>query len=302
MTEEGFLGTIPANRVVLLHDGMGGLANQLRVAACVLAFALYSKRECVLPCFFRFRHHFKKLPAVGMADWIRHAPVSQLWKKRGYHLLARAVGSLPLGVMLAVDELTFLPPTEPRNSREAAVQAAIQAAQGKDIYLSGWLLRNPTGLITYRAEILEAFKPTDEYLAPARSVITKLRRDDAFVVGVHWRQGDYATWEGGKYLISERRLLQYLAAVKQKTARDFPGRPVRFLICTNGPQPRNVPPEYEFVRGPDTEIGDLYGLSMTDWILGSHSTYGRWASFYGQVPITIMNEAGPDCALPQELG
>jgi hypothetical protein len=302
MTEEGFLGTIPANRVVLLHDGMGGLANQLRVAACVLAFALYSKRECVLPCFFRFRHYFKNAPAVGMADWIRHVPVSQLWKKRGYRLLARAVGGLPLGVMLAVDELTFLPPTEPRNSRDVTVQAAIQAAQGKDIYLSGWLLRNPDGLITYRAAILEAFQPADEYLAPARAVIAKLRRDEAFVVGVHWRQGDYATWEGGKHLISERRLLKCIAAVKKKTARDFPGRPIRFLICTDGPQPRNIPPEYEFVRGPDTEIGDLYGLSMTDWILGSHSTYGRWASFYGQVPITIMTESGLDCALPQELG
>jgi hypothetical protein len=302
MTEKGSLGTVPANRVVLLHDGMGGLANQLRVAACVLAFALHSKRQCVLPCFYRFRHYFKNAPAVGMADWIRHVPVSQLWKKRAYQLIARAVGALPLGARLAVDELTFLPPTEPRNPREAAIQAALQVAHGRDIYLSGWLLRNPEGLITYRAAILEAFQPADEYVAPARAVIAELRRDDAFVVGVHWRQGDYATWEGGKHLISERRLLEYLAAVKQKTAEDFPGRPVRFLICTDGPQPLVVPPEYKFVRGPNTEIGDLYGLSMTDWILGSHSTYGRWASFYGGVPITIMNESGPDCALPRELG
>jgi hypothetical protein len=39
-----------------------------------------------------------------------------------------------------------------------------------------------------------------------------------------------------------------------------------------------------FVLGPGSEITDLYMLAETDMIIGSNSTYGTWAAYYGQIP------------------
>jgi hypothetical protein len=290
------------DRVVLLHDGLGGLANQLRVAACVFAFSLYTNRDCFLPCFFRFRHYFESPPKVGAAEWFRRLPVSTLWQKRAYQALARVRARLPLGTIVSVDELTFLPPTPPRSEHNAELQQLLGRSDGKTIYLNGWLLRNPDGLKSYRDAILKAFAPRAQYVEQSHHVISRLRRNNAFVVGIHWRQGDYATWAGGRYLVSEQRLRRYLDAAKEKVAEMFPGRPLRFLVCTDGQQPTALPSGCEGAPGPGTEMGDLHALSMTDWIVGSHSTYGRWASYYGNVPITIMTSDDSDCDLTQELG
>lgn len=45
---------------------------------------------------------------------------------------------------------------------------------------------------------------------------------------------------------------------------------------------------YRFGKEPSGDILDLYTLSLCDRILGPWSTYSRWASFIGEVPLCFI--------------
>ena len=47
---------------------------------------------------------------------------------------------------------------------------------------------------------------------------------------------------------------------------------------------------YRFGKEPSGDILDLYTLSLCDRILGPWSTYSRWASFIGEVPLCFIKD------------
>ena len=47
---------------------------------------------------------------------------------------------------------------------------------------------------------------------------------------------------------------------------------------------------YRFGKEPSGDILDLHTLSLCDRILGPWSTYSRWASFIGEVPLCFIKD------------
>jgi hypothetical protein len=45
---------------------------------------------------------------------------------------------------------------------------------------------------------------------------------------------------------------------------------------------------YRFGKEPSGDILDLHTLSLCDRIIGPWSTYSRWASFIGEVPLSFI--------------
>jgi hypothetical protein len=166
------------------------------------------------------------------------------------------------------------------------IQAQIRDA--RIIFAHGWWFRAPTDWIQRHAEkIRHHFRPIEEFARASREAVDRLRRDADIVVGVHIRQSDYRTWHGGKYFFPVSRYAGWM----QELAAQFPDRKVAFFVCSDEPRTANEFPGLSVGLGAGSPVGDLYALAGCDYIFGSQSTFTQWASFYGNKPLFLLNDA-----------
>lgn len=136
-------------------------------------------------------------------------------------------------------------------------------------------------------ELQRIFRPKEEIMQKAQTMVASLRKDADIVVGVHIRRGDYATWLGGRFFFDISVYHQFMLRVQQLYA----DRRVAFFISSNEDFPIDI---FEgcrcqrFGREPSGAVLDLYTLSLCDRLIGPFSTYSRWASFIGEVPLCFM--------------
>ena len=118
-------------------------------------------------------------------------------------------------------------------------------------------------------------------------MITVIRQEADIVVGVHIRHGDYKTFYDGRYYYTLAEYHQFMLRIQQI----YSDRRVAFFISSNEDFPVSQFTGcrcFRFGKEPSGDILDLYTLSLCDRILGPWSTYSRWASFIGEVPLCFI--------------
>jgi hypothetical protein len=142
-------------------------------------------------------------------------------------------------------------------------------------------------LLQTKQELKRIFRPREEIMQKAETMMDGIRQQADMVVGVHVRHGDYKTFRNGRYYYTIEEFRQFMLRIKQLYA----DRRVAFFISSNGNFSLD---EFEgclcFRHGkePSGDILDLYTLSLCDRMLGPWSTYSRWASFIGDVPLCFI--------------
>lgn len=136
-------------------------------------------------------------------------------------------------------------------------------------------------------ELKRIFRPKDEIMQKAEGLISKMKKDADIVVGVHVRRGDYATWHEGRFFYELEEYHQFMLRVKEL----YKDKRVSFFISSN----ENFSLEQftncecsRFGKEHSGAILDLYTLSLCDLIVGPFSSYSRWASFIGEVPLCFL--------------
>lgn len=162
-----------------------------------------------------------------------------------------------------------------------------KALARRPILVSGWNFDAGELLDQHAPAIREHFRILPEHQIRVDASIAAPRGDADVVVGVHIRQGDYKTFRGGRYYYS---IDQYVAAMRRVRER-LAGRRVAFWVCGNGPLDRRDFGNLNVFFGTGHLIEDLYGLAATDLLVGPPSTFTKWASFYGDVPLRWMETA-----------
>ena len=121
----------------------------------------------------------------------------------------------------------------------------------------------------------------------AEGMIAQLKQVSDIVVGVHIRRGDYATWNDGRFFYELEDYHQFMLNVKEL----YKDRKVSFFISSN----ENFSLDIfngchccRFGQEPSGAILDLYTLSLCDRIIGPFSSYSRWASFIGEIPLCFL--------------
>ena len=118
-------------------------------------------------------------------------------------------------------------------------------------------------------------------------MVAGLRQESDMVVGVHIRRGDYATWNDGRFLYSLEEYHQFMLRVQKQ----YLNHRVSFFISSNEDFSLDIFERCQcrrFGREPSGAILDLYTLSLCDRIIGPFSSYSRWASFIGEVPLCFL--------------
>ncbi|MBR4307839.1 MAG: alpha-1,2-fucosyltransferase, partial [Bacteroidaceae bacterium] len=154
-------------------------------------------------------------------------------------------------------------------------------------FVCSWKQRASKEYFPYvRNEIRDIYTPNQNIIDEVKPVMEHYKREGYFIIGVHIRRGDYKTFENGKYyfeLDEYKRQMQALCELYQD-------KKVCFAISTNENIDHSVFKGLEICRTANTTaIHDLYMLSQCNRIIGPLSTFSRWASFYGKVPLCFID-------------
>ncbi len=268
--------------VIITQTNPGRLANQLWNYACVYAYCLERGYACKNPSFFRYAHYFEGTKLEGFGKWYTLVKAPKLFSIL-YSIYTRPTEFFHTKNNIRTDKEFMLPPSE--NSDKEQMERLARAEARDTIYLKGWLYRNPIGLKKFHTEIVAYFKPKEEFRSRAEFIVSGARQKYEHIIGVHVRHGDYKVWEGGKHYVSfeeaEELMKQYLQGKDGYTFEN-----TAFIICSDDTIPENIFAGLSICKGPGTAIEDLYALSLTDEIIGSHSTYGPWAAYIAGTTFT----------------
>lgn len=111
-----------------------------------------------------------------------------------------------------------------------------------------------------------------------------------YLIGVHIRRGDYATFNNGAWFYNDE---EYCGWMKNLVV-SLKGNNVGFLITSN----EKVDLEFYKERGlkvsqpGKSAVQDLCLLSLCDYIMGPPSTYSIWASIMGNKKRCILRDKG----------
>ncbi len=152
----------------------------------------------------------------------------------------------------------------------------------------GWRTRTDTRyLMQTLPELKRIFRPNNEIMDKAENMLYQMRVKSDLVIGVHIRRGDYATWNDGRFFYELEEYYQFMLRIKEL----YKDLRVSFFISSNENFSLDIFKGCDckrFDKEPSGAILDLYTLSLCDRIIGPFSSYSRWASFIGEVPLCFL--------------
>jgi hypothetical protein len=154
----------------------------------------------------------------------------------------------------------------------------------------GWHTRTDTRYLKQTMPLLkQIFRPKEEIMQKAEQMVNTLKKEADIVVGVHIRRGDYDTWNDGRFFFELEEYHQFMLRIQAL----YKDRRVAFFISSNEDFPTD---SFEgctcrrFGHEPSGAVLDLYTLSLCDRLIGPVSSYSRWASFIGEVPLCFLED------------
>lgn len=295
--------------IILRHNsgkgGHGRLANQLWNFMSIYAYAQERRYELENYSFFEYHDCFQMPPVRNvLIRCLFFSPFPFLAGKFGqtraaiftrkiYKLYVIAAklkhGNTVLYSHNSPDTagIFYLPPSEPARP---VLQKLEDNPRVKHIYFDGWLFRNPIGVMKYRSEIVEYFKPKDKTGKTIAAFIKPLKTQYEHLVGVHIRQDDYKTFKGGRYFVEQARIREILDEYLREFSKD--PRRTCFVITSNGPIEQNIFAGLTISISNLGFIEDLFLLASCDTVIGSDSSFGNFAAYYGNTP-HIVFQNGP---------
>lgn len=271
--------------MVLLYSQQGQLANRLWQAAYFIANAIENKYTLLHLGFAKYLEFFdenclKELQEIGgkcrIIDYrttsyqdrivIKYANLSKEFHERGNP-------HFPMVKEIKVDIMDY-----------DISQTVFQGLVKKNIIIAnGWIFVDPHSIRKHSEIIRRIFKPNKIF----QDHINTLREQSFFkyhyVIGVHIRKADYATYFKGKWFYSDDDYISFIKQTNQLPA--FKNKKIGFLLFSDEKISIKQVNGVNLIYSSNHFIEDLYALSVCDFIIGPPSTYSSWASFYGKVPL-----------------
>ena len=294
-------------KLIVISLRSGRLANRLTLFAHFIAMAEEQGYHLINFAFHSYAHLFEttrrdiycRYPVAGRRSWMDVVPgVAAALRKTRICYQMVCYGSIwnerwPVFGRRVVT-LREKPGSKAMPLDGPEIQAAIRDA--RIVFVHGWWFRAPPDWIQRHAEKIRAyFRPLAEHDSAGRKVLDRLRRDADIVVGVHIRQNDYRTWKSGRYFFPVSRYDGWM----REMAAQFPDRKVAFFVCSDELRTAEEFPGLSVGLGSGSPVGDLCALAGCDYIFGPQSTFTQWASFYGNKPLLLLNNANDrlECAM-----
>lgn len=270
--------------MIILNDMPGQMCNRIWACAPYVALAHQGRQSLFVPFFGEYASHF---PNINRFPGVRFARKDSAAYMRIARRMLKTARAAPdwLQRLLRMDISRESWGDENWGARAFDARARL-------VFLSGWNHERPfEDLRPFRDRLRTIFRPYEHVCTKVEAAISRHRQKADHIVGVHLRRGDYRSFLDGRYNFPD----EVFARVMRETARHLGGR-VAFLVCSNEPVDHDAFAGLDCFSLGAGPIEDLYGLSLADRIIGAPSTFSMWASFFGDVPMSVIIDAA---CLPQ---
>jgi hypothetical protein len=274
--------------MVVIAKRVGRLANRLLLFSHFMGAALEHGFTVLNPAFGP--EHSRYFPAIDRDLLARYPPGRALppfpGGRRLTYMLARTADDL-LNLLQrrgADVGLVRLRRSERLDLNSPAFLDVVH--RHRIVLVHDWFFRNADNVERHREAIRRHLTPWERHLAAGRRAVERARRHGGLVLGVHVRRADYWKFKGGRFYYSPAQYRQLMEAA----AAAYGSVDVSYLVCSDEPLPGRLRSGLDVTPGPGNEIEDLYALAQCDLLLGPPSTYSRWASFWGDVPLYVVSD------------
>jgi hypothetical protein len=259
--------------MIIISNKPGQLGNLLFVYANFLAYGLENSVTIFNPAFYQYSSYFKSTCKF-------HFSVNRLVYVFCF-ICARILfkfkvkNSLITSIALNWDTTVDL---------ENAPQL-----KSNFCFVQGWLYRSDKLMTKHKQNILHFFEPQKVFKSKLNDFFRQnFKINEEIIIAIHIRLGDYKNFKNGKYYYT---MVQYIEIIN-KLALLFSARNPHFLICSNEQVNLNEKKlnNLKITFAPGHELLDMYCLANCHYIAGPPSTYSMWASFYGNVPLYMIED------------
>jgi hypothetical protein len=275
-------------RIIVVAKPVGRLCNRIVLFAHFIGAAIEHDLVIVNPAFGDYAHHF---PATAHDPLCRFPSGHRLphppGARRAVLSATRAGAEILHRLQMSGQDVGLI-----RLNRQEGVDLNGETflgmvARHRIVVVEDWFFRNAANCARHSETIRSFFTPSDQTMERARAPVERARAAGRCVVGVHVRRGDYQTFKGGRFYYSHAQYRHIMSAL----VTELQGRSVTFFVCSDEPVPSDAFSGLDVVLGGGEVVEDLFGLAACDLLLGPPSTFSRWASFYGDVPLHPITDA-----------
>ena len=260
--------------MLVIAGKYGRMGNQIWTFANVLAFARTNKIRCVNTAFADCPDYFlastdQALGRSGPARKVRNALLRLLYK---INLRVKWFPVIELGEGGCLD-------------LDSEASARRHFGKSRFVFLSGFYFFAPQSLRQHKQEVRRYFSLRPELSGKVDALVGAAKKDADVLVGVHIRQGDYRTFCDGIMFYET----DVYVALMQSIANQCVGRKVAFLVCSDEQQRPELFDGLNATVSSSEPVVDMYALAQCDFIVGPNSSFSHWASFWGDVPLHVLD-------------
>jgi len=153
--------------------------------------------------------------------------------------------------------------------------------------------RSDTLVSRHADRIRGFFRLPEKMRKRAEGLVSPKGRTGEKVLLVHVRQGDYATWAGGKYCYTEATYARWMREFQSK----MQPTKVRFVVCSQFKLDYSAFSGLEFRHETRDLKEDFAMIQCADFCLATISSFARTACFLARIPLAAMDSA--EAILPE---
>ena len=268
--------------MIIAYDTPGQLGNQLWAYSNLIAVA---KEYNVSVIIILQQNYYKLLDADAL----------QVAKRNGVYVLdsdsykgrlIRKFGGVFLKNKIACFA-KILPVTLVAEG-SIAIQKKIEQSRKRLYIVNAWEQRIHTSSFLKENDFIRSvILPEADSRKKAAERIELLRQKFEVIVAVHIRRGDYKTFLDGKYYFEDDIYLHKMEQINQLLA---PTKVVFAIFSNEKIDINNFTTINASFSNDNTPIGDMWGISLCDFIIGPLSTFSMWASFLKKVPLHFIQK------------
>jgi hypothetical protein len=155
--------------------------------------------------------------------------------------------------------------------------------------VNAWEYRVNTAAFIKESDFVRSIiRPKLSTRTKAEEQINDIRKRFKIVVAVHIRRGDYLQFLDGKYYYEDEVYKEKMLQI----ANLFKPIEIAFSIFSNEKISINnfSGLNVSFVND-NSAIGDMWAISLCDYVIGPLSTFSMWASFWNKVPLLFIEKS-----------
>jgi hypothetical protein len=280
--------------MLLIAEKCGRLGNRLLQFSHLIAFCAEYGAVLHNPAFEDYAMDFFGSAGACVPTFPKRSGViARFLPRRGAFLAANIAGRLARRYRLnnALIATTTTLGDTPEFDVDPADPNVRQALMGSTcVFVFGWRYRNDELFHKHQEVIRRYFRPIERIQRQIDTCLHNLREHVDVVVGVHIRQGDYRTYLSGQYYFPTSVYACYM----RRWAEQLQPKRVGFVVCSDQTQDPDFFAGLCWTLGVGNPVADVYSLAACDYIIAVPSTFSRWASFYGRVPLFMLRSRADD--------